>query len=169
MNSESNFNTSPTKTSITSRPKSVGDDDDESFYSADEDSNSLIKSLQSMTPLNQEEADIITASYYKFQIDLKNMQILLIDDKKAFDEFKSSLNQKNVDKSLKKYYILTPLDYIVRIHQCIYSDDIKMPAWKVFGSLPLISTELSNKKIGKNLFNILKLIKEFILINFKYK
>lgn len=150
MNSESNFKEPPTKPSLNALPKSKSDEEDDSFYSADEDSNSLKPSL----PLNQEEADIITASYYKFQIDLKNMQILLIENKTAFDEFKSSLDQRNVDKTCKKYYILTPLDLIIRIHQCIYTDDIKMPAWKVFGSLPLISTELSNKKIGKRLFLI---------------
>ena len=124
--------------------ESNNEDDEESFHSADEDDdNDLLSSRIQQIPAS----DVITGSYYKFQINLKRMQIFLIDKPSVFEQFKNSLNKTVTNTNTKEYYILTPLDLFFNIHQCIYADDVNLPAWKVFGRVPLISTELTNKKL----------------------
>lgn len=145
MKSESNFSDpSP----------STKEEEDESFVSADEDDdheeNENRKSITSVDT----EAEVIKASYKKFQIDLKQMQILLIDNKDSFEKFKCSLRNPISTEDLQSYYILTPLDLFLNIHQCVYVDDVKLPAWRVFGQLPLISTELTSRKL-ENLIQII--------------
>ncbi len=133
------------------------DDDEESFHSADE---SEVEDVVMSAPATS-ESDVITASYYKFQIDLKRMQVLLVDNKEAFKQFKYSLNNESQTSKIENSLcsILTPLDLFFNIHQCVYTDDIKLPAWKVFGRVPLISTELSNKKLEQ----IIRLVKSIPL------
>jgi hypothetical protein len=141
MKSESNFK--PLPASLPSV------EDDESFVSADEDEDQHSRVVAKRASPATHETEVIQASYYKFQIDLKSMQVLLIDNREAFELFKLSLRNPMDVEQCSQYFILTPLDLFFNIHQCVYADDVQLPAWKVFGNLPLISTELSDKKLGK--------------------
>jgi hypothetical protein len=113
MKSETNRRALSSSTSLS---RDISQTDEDEFHSADEDS-----LLASLPPVY--ETDVFTASYHKFQIDLKRMQILLIDNDEVFEKFKTTLNKKgeiDLDFICSKYYILTPLDLFFNIHQCIY-------------------------------------------------
>ncbi len=71
----------------------------------------------------------------------------------------SSSDTGEREKLFEKYYILTPLDLNFNIHQCIYMDDSKLPAWKLFGNLPLIDIVLTDEKLEQ----IIKLTKSIPL------
>lgn len=137
MKSESNFKR------IKSLDRETSQTDSENFYSADEDSEPTISSIDNISPLNDNDR-VIQASYYKFQIKLKNVQVCLTNNQHSFQQFTKSLRGTN---SNSVNYILTPLDLFFNIHQCVYADDVKLPGLKVFGGLPLISIEMTNKKL----------------------
>ncbi len=141
MKSESNFKPAPVM--LTSL------EEDETFVSANEDEEHCEQVFSKQISPASHDKDVIQASYYKFQIDLKNMQVLLIDNRDAFDLFKQSLRNPMGVEQCSQYYILTPLDLFFNIHQCVYTDDVQLPAWKIFGNLPLISTELTDRKLGE--------------------
>lgn len=149
------------------------DIDEESFHSATDDEDEILhetckesrckpketvektvdlKKVDEKLSSNKEE--VIDASYWKYQIYLKQIQITLIDNIQDFEMFKNNLNTSihqidpNEYKALyDKCYVLTPLDLFFNIHQCVYADDIKLPAWKIFGNLPLIDFTLTDLKL----------------------
>lgn len=137
MKSESNFKRN-------SLDREISQNDSDSFHSADEEADPTISPIEKISPLNDSDS-VIQASYYKFQIKLKNVQVCLTNSQHSFQQFTRSLqtgiNSDNVN------YILTPLDLFFNIHQCVYADDVKLPGLKVFGGLPLISIEMTNKKL----------------------
>jgi hypothetical protein len=159
------------------------EDEEESFHSAtDEEDDEYMKpralnknsnnskSVESFRTDKKKESaveletsdQVIEASYMKFQMHLKQIQILIIDDindlKKINDllileESSSTKSKKLNPEVIEKYYILTPLDLFLNVHQCAYGDDIRLPALKIFGNLPIIDFDLSNTKLE----NIIKL------------
>jgi vacuolar protein sorting-associated protein 13A/C len=141
-----------------SHEKEEDDEDAESFHSAtsdDEDDLGAVASLD-QSHVNR---NVIDASYLKYQIYLKQIQILIIENR---DELKTIENEESLGMSSpfnEKFYILTPLDLFINIHQCVYHDDIKLPAWKIFGNLPVIDFILTNKKLES-------IIKLFVSIPF---
>jgi hypothetical protein len=145
------------------------EEDEESFHSAtddeDDDDKSLTKStepklsqsVQRITETNDEI--VIEASYMKYQIYLKQIQILFINNlsdlKKINEIINGSIENKQKTSDFnEKCFILTPLDLFFNIHQCIYTDDLRMPALKVFGNLPIIDFTLTTLKLEQ----IIKLI-----------
>jgi len=119
MKSESNFK--PLPASLPSV------EDDESFVSADEDEDQHSRVVAKRASPATHETEVIQASYYKFQIDLKSMQVLLIDNREAFELFKLSLRNPMDVEQCSQYFILTPLDLFFNIHQCVYADDVQLP------------------------------------------
>jgi hypothetical protein len=104
----------------------------------------------------KDEKMIKEASYGRFSLYLKQVQITLIrstdDIMKLKKMFVNSLSSKSdsLDEEVKnRHFILTPLDIVFNVHQCVYTDDINLPAWKVFGKLPLIDLSLTDRKIEK--------------------
>ena len=144
MKSESNFKR------LDSITREVSRTDDESFYSADEDE----EPTNANSPLDAN--DVYQASYYKFQIKLKNVQVCLTENQRGFRQFTQSLraaenpdeaNSSSSSSQQAQNYVLTPLDLFFNLHHCVYADDVKLPGLKVFGGLPLISIEMTNKKL----------------------
>lgn len=122
--------------------KSSAHDEEESFYDAPD----------SKLDTSDVDLNVLSASYYKFEANLKKIQILLIDNKTDQEQLKIFLSFHDEDdlerrKFLEKCYLLTPLDLLFNIHQCIYQDDAKLSAFKVFGNLPLIDVTLSDDKL----------------------
>lgn len=97
--------------------------------------------------------DVIEASYLKFQIMLKQTQILLVQNFDELAKINSSVDGDKVEL-YDKYYLLSPLDFVFNIHQCVYIDDVKLPAWKLFGTLPLVEFNLTDTKLE----NIIELV-----------
>jgi hypothetical protein len=111
-----------------------------------------------------DELSVLSASYYKFEANLKKIQILLIDNKTDQEQLKAFLSfhdEEDLDrrKFFEKCYLLTPLDLFFNIHQCIYQDDAKLSAWKVSGNLPVIDVTLSDDKLEQ----IIRLIRSIPL------
>lgn len=120
---------------------SSSQENDEDFYDA----------LESAKSSQQDDELIKSASYFKFRMNLKQIQILLIDNSQVLEKLHTYLadttHHNEKEKFFEKYYILTPLDLFFNIHQCIYMDDTKLPAWKLFGNLPLIDVILTDSKL----------------------
>ncbi len=87
-------------------------------------------------------------SYWRFYLFLKNVQIKLANNEKEFYNLRTISD--NSDK-----HILTPLDIVLNLEKCAYSDDINLPAMIVIGELPLINLTLTDKK----LIHILRILK----------
>ncbi|CAF0704730.1 unnamed protein product [Brachionus calyciflorus] len=129
---------------------------DESFHSAEEDDegqeiNKKYKSKDQIIDLIKLEKEletsknqVVQASYWKYEMNLEQIQILLIENSLDLDK----LMNKTVDfELLDKLYILTPLDLTFKIHQCVFTDDVTLPAWKIFGNLPLVEFSLTDHKL----------------------
>ena len=115
--------------------------------SANRDINNVIST--SSNPSAQTNEEIIEASYLKYQIMLSRIQIMLINDIKDLEGINSPTKRNENENKLiyEKYYILTPLDLFLKIHQCVYRDDLKLPTWKLFGNLPIIELTLTDAKL----------------------
>jgi hypothetical protein len=112
-------------------------------HQSEEKDSSLIEN----TILSQE---FIEASYLKFQILLNKIQILLLDDIRDLEVINNKAvvrTEAECELLYDKFYILTPLDLFFNIHQCVYRDDVRLPAWKLFGNLPLIDFTLTDLKL----------------------
>jgi hypothetical protein len=125
---------------------------DEEYISASngEESEQTSRKQVKKSDIQSNETSIIEASYLKFQILLSKLQIVLV---KNFDEL-DFINDKRLNRSsfdyeslYDKYYILMPLDMNFNIHQCVYRDDINLPTWKLFGTLPIIEFTLTDLKL----------------------
>ena len=79
-------------------------------------------------------------SYWKFYLLLKNVQIKLANNENEF------YSLRNVTESSDKH-ILTPLDIVLNLEKCAYSDDVNLPALIVVGELPLINLALTDQKL----------------------
>ena len=142
------------------------DDDKESFHSATDDENdenfvqqikpvsnnkNLIQSTSRDMVTEASEEVVIEASYMKYQIYLKQIQILFINNMADFKKINETINTSTAEvKNKIEYesaYILTPLDLFFNIHQCVYGDDLRMPALKIFGNLPVIDVSLTNLRL----------------------
>ena len=115
---------------------------EESFHSADEDDSIIAKNKKDSL-----EDAVIEASYIKYQLQFKEIKVLIIDN----NDFKLlSNNGKNSSLKFKDdCNILTPIDLFFNLHQCVYTNDAKLPAWKLFGNLPLIQLKLSDVKLER--------------------
>jgi hypothetical protein len=94
--------------------------------------------------------EVIEASYLKFQILLSRLQILIVDDIRDLDAINNDAtvrSQAELELLYDKFFILAPLDLFFNIHQCVYRDDVHLPAWKLFGNLPLIDFTLTDLKL----------------------
>jgi hypothetical protein len=93
---------------------------------------------------------VIDASYLKFHIFLNKIQILLLEDIRdlvIINDKTAMRSEAEFEALYDKYYILTPLDLFFNIHQCVYHDDVRLPAWKLFGNLPIIDFTLTDSKL----------------------
>jgi hypothetical protein len=154
------------KDSFLATKSSENDDDEESFHSAtDDDDNDgddkkkstiVSKKLQpteKSQQINETNDDIvIEASYMKYHIYLKQIQILFINNVKDLKKMNEIINDAFENKTKttalnETCFILTPLDLFFNIHQCIYVDDLRMAAVKVFGNLPVIDFTLTTLKL----------------------
>ncbi|XP_018108372.1 vacuolar protein sorting-associated protein 13C isoform X2 [Xenopus laevis] len=83
--------------------------------------------------------DIMEKAYDKFDVQIKNVQILFgkegEDWKKAREKASSSL------------HILQPLDIELKLAKAMVERDSRMPSFKVLGELPLLHIKISDKKI----------------------
>ena len=106
--------------------------------------------MKESSVLEQNEDELSTIkdeSYWKFDLSLKNIQVKLANSEKEFYSRRSEAD--NSDQ-----HILTPLDIILNLEKCAYSDDINLPALRVVGELPLINLALTDMK----LVNALKIL-----------
>lgn len=92
---------------------------------------------------NEQDSQVLQASYWKYKMELTQIQILLINELNQIEMVKNQ-NDKNL---LDSFYILTPLDISLNIHQCVFKDDVTLPELKIFGNLPLIEFNLTDLKI----------------------
>jgi hypothetical protein len=92
------------------------------------------------------ENEVIEASYIKYQLKFKEIKILIIDNN-DFKSFSSGTNSNIIFKD--ECNILTPIDLFFNLHQCVYTNDANLPAWRLFGNLPLIQLKLSDVKLER--------------------
>lgn len=130
---------------------------DESFHSATDDEEDFKNEPKLMKKSPTINDAVIEASYWRYQIKLKQIQLILIDKiddlnvlkKFVTDEFKSSIAER--------CYILSPLDLFFNIHQCVYTDDVNLPAWKLSGNLPRIEFDLTETKLEQSIGLVMSL------------
>lgn len=119
------------------------DDDDEEYLSATDNEEEFIA--------NSSNQDIIQASYWKYKIFLKQIQIVLINNMDELGKLRRFEQADELKSICERCYILAPLDLYLNIHQCVYTDDAKLPAWKVFGNLPIIQLDLSEHNLQQSI------------------
>ena len=130
------------------RSSNMVNDKDESVTSA------LASKMHSLTPASGNEDDpaigqIIDASYIKFEVRLEQLQVLIVDGFSATVDSASFI--KNISALGDDSYLLRPLDVALHIQQCVYRDDSKLPAWRIFGHLPLIQSTVYDVKLEQTL------------------
>jgi hypothetical protein len=122
--------------SLSCKPK---DDLDEHWAlqqaSNDDDKASLLKS-------------IIKGSYWKFNIDLKEVQLFLARDESEWNAFKA------MSSCVTPNHILKPLDLFLNLYKCAYDDDANLPSMKIASELPIIDICLTDVKL-ENFLQIL--------------
>ncbi|RNA03908.1 vacuolar sorting-associated 13A [Brachionus plicatilis] len=121
--------------------------DDVKFDSANDgggEEDQILNKTKENEELERSKSQVFQASYWKYKIQLTRVQILLINELKQIEIV---TNKTADEKILESLYILTPLDISLNIHQCVYTDDVTLPALKVFGNLPLIELNLTDLKI----------------------
>ena len=136
--------------------------DEESFHSADDTdecvTSALASKMRSLTPAGASSggreddpamAQIIDASYIKFEVRLKQLQVLIVDGFSAKVDSASFI--KNISALGDDSYLLRPLDVVLHMQQCVYRDDPKLPAWRIFGHLPLIQSTVYDVKLEQTL------------------
>lgn len=129
-----------------------GNSDEDVYLSATDDEDDLKKSV-----INT-EADVIDASYWKYRIDLKQIQIILIDNMHDLTKMREiTETDKDFQAICDRCFILRPLDLFFNMHQCVYTDDANLPVWKLFGNLPRIQIDLTETKLEQSLDLVLNL------------
>ena len=136
--------------------------DEESFHSADDTdecvTSALASKMRSLTPAGASSggreddpamAQIIDASYIKFEVRLKQLQVLIVDGFSAKVDSASFI--KNISALGDDSYLLRPLDVVLHMQQCVYRDDPKLPAWRIFGHLPLIQSTVYDVRLEQTL------------------
>ncbi|XP_043819430.1 vacuolar protein sorting-associated protein 13A isoform X1 [Dromiciops gliroides] len=91
--------------------------------------------------------EIISRAYDNFDIQLSSIQLLFST---AGDDWKEARKVKRSHQ-----HILEPLHFNVELSRAMVDTDIRMPKFKVFGHLPLLSLQVSDKKLR----GILELVK----------
>ncbi|XP_051822615.1 intermembrane lipid transfer protein VPS13A [Antechinus flavipes] len=91
--------------------------------------------------------EIMSRAYENFDIQLSSIQLLFST---AGDDWKEARKLKS-----SRQHILEPLHFNVELSKAMVVTDIRMPKFKVFGHLPLLSLQVSEKKLG----GIVELIK----------
>ena len=114
----------------------------------------LASKMHSPTPASGNEDDaamaqIIDASYIKFEVRLEQLQVLIVDGFSATVDSASFI--KNISALGDDSYLLRPLDVALHIQQCVYRDDSKLPAWRIFGHLPLIQSTVYDVRLEQTL------------------
>ncbi|XP_019503831.1 PREDICTED: vacuolar protein sorting-associated protein 13A [Hipposideros armiger] len=83
--------------------------------------------------------EIMQRAYDSFDIQLTSIQLLY---SRAGDNWKEARKLK-----VSKQHILVPLHFNVELSKAMVFMDIRMPKFKIFGKLPLISLRISDKKL----------------------
>ena len=105
--------------------------------------------------LEMKKAQNTKAAFMKFKMQLKQMQIVLIDSQMDEMAFNAKAFQPYLsDKFRDKFYILTPLDVNLSFDKCIYQDDMLLPELKLVGELPLLDFKLTDVKL-ENIISLL--------------
>jgi len=86
--------------------------------------------------------------YMKFNMSLKQAQIVLIDNKLTNELLLDNSPSLNLNYS-EKFYVLTPLDVNLLFEKCIYQDGELLPDLKVIGELPMLDFKLTDSKLEK--------------------
>lgn len=134
-------------------------DDEEVYHSATDDENDLKKSESTVNT----KVDVIEASYWKYRIDLKQITIVLIESMDELEQLKreivdsSSSALTSLSSICERCYLLKPVDLFFNIHQCVYTDDANLPAWKLLGNLPRIELDLTEVKLEHSLQLVMSL------------
>lgn len=151
------------KASKSKQQVATNSDDEEVYHSATDDENDLKKSESTVNT----QVDVIEASYWKYRIDLKQITIVLIENMDELEQLKREIGLSNVVDSsssltslssiCERCYLLKPVDLFFNIHQCVYTDDANLPAWKLLGNLPRIELDLTEAKLEHSLQLVLSL------------
>jgi hypothetical protein len=110
----------------------------ESFVSIPNDKSSPAK-------LQNEQSKSMMPLYMKFNMSLKQAQIVLIDNSLT----RELLLDNSKSSNSEKFYVLTPLDVNLLIEKCIYQDADLLPDLKVVGELPMLDFKLTDSKLEK--------------------
>lgn len=94
----------------------------------------------------EETEKIIKGSYWKFNVNLSKVQIVLCESESLL------LRQHKCDDQLS--HLLNPLDVYLSVFKCAYSDDVNLPSMRISGGLPSLLVTVSDSKL-KNALKIL--------------
>jgi hypothetical protein len=108
----------------------------------DDDNKNLVRSI------------IIKGSYWKFDISLKDVQIILALNETEWNRIKS--NQKQHTAS----HILKPLNLFLDLYKCAYDDDANLPSMKISSELPMIDICLTDVKLESILRILLSIVEK---------
>nr|DBA28033.1 TPA: hypothetical protein GDO54_008453 [Pyxicephalus adspersus] len=82
--------------------------------------------------------DIMSRAYESFDVQLSSMQLLY---SKHYEDWKEARKQKHSSQ-----HILEPMDLRVDFSRAMVVTDSRMPKFKLFGELPLLSVRISDQK-----------------------
>ncbi|XP_060618149.2 intermembrane lipid transfer protein VPS13A isoform X1 [Anolis sagrei] len=83
--------------------------------------------------------DIISRAYDKFDIQLSSIQLLY---SKHYESWENARSLRSSSQ-----HILQPLDVKMEFSRAMVVTDIRMPKYKIFGELPLLSFSISDEKL----------------------
>ncbi|KAM9329208.1 intermembrane lipid transfer protein VPS13A [Gastrophryne carolinensis] len=83
--------------------------------------------------------DIMSRAYESFDVQLRSMQLLY---SKHCEDWKEARRQKHSSQ-----HILEPMDLRVDFSRAMIATDTRMPKFKLFGELPLLSLRISDQKL----------------------
>ncbi|XP_062985430.1 intermembrane lipid transfer protein VPS13A isoform X2 [Elgaria multicarinata webbii] len=84
-------------------------------------------------------ADIMSRAYDKFDIQLSSIQLLYSGRNENWEEARSLRSSSQ--------HILQPLDVKMELSRAMVVTDTRMPKYKIFGELPLLSFTISDEKL----------------------
>ena len=114
--------------------------------------NESTKSLVIENKRLSKEPVVIEPIYMKFNMNLKQMQIVLMDNNSS-NELRTNesfnLSSDFSENSSDAFYLLTPLDINLSLEKCIYQEGSIVPDLKVSGELPILDLKLTDAKLEK--------------------